>query len=152
MNSVGHWFGYKLQSVLALDIMRVVEASVLGKVPIDLLDFRNLPAVMLLGKLAWHSIVFGSCNHFSFSLESNLMGRIIDFLSQSLSSLHIMVPVLVAIELFPSFSLSGGLNYGSCCKYTSISVSVNQIGKEHISIISHILCFVQHVKSIKLVV
>lgn len=140
--------------MLALDIMSVVEAGVLGKVPIDLLNFRNLPAVMFLCKLARQSIVCGSGNHFSFSLKSNLMGRIIDFLSQSLPSLHIMVPVLIAIELFPSLSFSCGQNWGSCREYTSISVGMDQIGEEHISIsiISHILCFVQNVKSIKLVV
>lgn len=81
------------------------------------------------------------------------MSGIIDFLSHSLPSLLVMVSILIAIELFPSLSLSGGHNWGSLSKNTSISICINQITEEHVTIsISHVLCFIENVKSIKLIV
>lgn len=60
LNCVGDGLWHKLQSMLTLDIMRIVEASILSEIPINLLNLGNFPAVMFLSHLTRHSIILSS--------------------------------------------------------------------------------------------
>lgn len=105
LDCVGDRLGHKLETMLSLDLVGIVEPGVLVEIPVDLLNLRHLPTVVLL---SLSSIRLIPSSYFGLPLQSYLPGRTIDLLSQSLSGLLVVIGGLVAVEFLPSLGL------GSC--------------------------------------
>ena len=143
VNCVGDRLRHKLQSMLALYFVSIVEPSTLVEIPIDLLNFWHFPAVVLLGEGS--AIVLSASLDLGLPAHSDLVGGIVDFLPQSLFSLLIMIFLFKAVEFFPSFGLRSGLGNGLVLVEHAISfISCYQIREENAFIWTHVLCFIEH--------
>ena len=103
-DGVGYWLRHKLQSMLALLLVSVVKPLILIEMSIDLLDLGHLPTKMLL--CLRQSVRLVSCMHFSIAFQGNFPSFAIELLTHSFLSFCIVIALLIAIVLFPSFCLS----------------------------------------------
>jgi hypothetical protein len=116
--------------MLSLIFVCVIESGVFFKMTVNLLDLWNFPTVVLLGLRK--AVRLGTCLYLSFTLECDFPRVAIKLFSDSLPRFLIMIPCLVTVVLFPSFSLGSRQNlWRLLCKDTTlIAITICQIVDE----------------------
>ena len=135
--------------MLSLYLMSVVEPGVLIEISVNLLDLGDFPAVVLL---SLRPIRFLPCLYLRIPPQCDFPRGTVDLLSQPLPRLLVVIPVLIAVKLFPSFSLGSCQNHRFLCKNTSTScMIIVQVTQEH-TVGAHVLRFIKRVYSLELAV
>lgn len=150
LDCVGDWLGHKLESMLSLDLVGIVEPGVLVEIPVDLLNLRHLPTVVLL---SLSSIRLIPSSYFSLSLQSYLPSRTIDLLPQFLAGLVVVINRFIAVVFLPSLGLSSCQHNRLLSENASlIGVTIIQVAEERSSMGAHVLRLIERVNPLKLFV
>jgi len=121
--------------MLPLVLIRCKESLVFVKIPINLLNLRHLPTVVFLS--LGEAVVLLASKDFSFAADSELVTGVVELLPQLLFDLIVVVSWLIAIVLFPSFSLSRSHCRLLCYLENALtSISSHEIIKENATLVA----------------